>query len=412
VEQAAARQWIEGRVRAAKNTHELRDYQRETLEKALTVGWGRAALATNSGKGAVLALIARWALDQGHSALVLCDELAVFDALKGELEEWAGLVVGEELTLVSSGRKSVPLLPGVTLAMVPTLARRLARAGWQEWLSQHQVVLLDEADKATANGWQKILKACTGSRWRVGFSGTFPDDPFEELVIDETMGPVLTRARNIDMIERGVSARPSVELHRYDATHVLTLPGMWPRKWTGSELRNLVYKHAILNNTHRHAFVAGLVQDDTPTAIIINRVEHGHDLLQHVPGAEYLDGSASEAQRLRVLEAFEAGEVQVVIATKILDRGTNRLGRAHDLIFASGEGSQRQLLQRVGRGLRRAGGKEFLRIVDVLDVVNEGAVSETTSAQKAARFAKYLNGAVQRRLEMYNGEGFDVEIVP
>lgn len=393
----------------APRVDELRDYQRTTLERALVQGWGRAALATNAGKGAVLALMARWALDQDRRVLILCDELAVFDALRGELREWAGL--GErELGLVRSGTKLVPPNRAV-LAMVPTLARRKGEE-WKEWLASQDVVLLDEADKATAKSWKNILRLTSASRWRVGFSGTFPDDPYTDLIASETLGPVLARARNIDMVERGVSARPTVELYRYDATHTLTFPGMWPKRWTGSELRNLVYDRCVFNNDHRHAFVTSLIRPDTPTAIIVNRVQHGHDLLRHIPGAVYLDGAVSESARIEALEAFEDGRTDIIIVTKILDRGSNRLGRARDLIFAAGEGSDRQLLQRLGRGLRRTNGKKELRVVDVMDVVTEQVLSEAMkSAKRAGRIAGYLNGAVAKRLALYNDEDFEVRII-
>jgi superfamily II DNA or RNA helicase len=79
-------------------------------------------------------------------------------------------------------------------------------------------------------------------------------------------------------------------------------------------------------------------------------------------------------ERISVLDDFQAGRVRVIVVTKILDRGTNRLGHTDDLIFASGEGSTTQTLQRIGRGLRRGGGKEFLRLVDIVDRVRtEGA---------------------------------------
>ena len=77
----------------------------------------------------------------------------------------------------------------------------------------------------------------------------------------------------------------------------------------------------------------------------------------------------------------------------ILDRGTNRLGHAIDIIFASGEGSSRQSLQRIGRGLRRTGGKEFLRLLDVIDQGH-----------------RYLHVAAKKRITLYHAEGFEVVI--
>lgn len=376
------------------------DYQQEGARAALVRGWGRLALATNAGKGAVIAALVALAKARQFSALILCDELSVYDALQEQLEEWSGGVLVEQ---IMAGRQAPPPAPSVSLAMVPTLARRVLQPEWVEWLSEQAMVLLDEADKATAPSWRKILRATTGSWWRIGFSGSFPErekDPYADLQLDELMGPVLSRTRNMDLVERGISARPLVALVAFNITDAIGRYSRSSKSW-----RNKVYEDAIVNNLHRHAAVAALIRPGVPTAVIVNRIAHGESLTRHIPGAVFLDGSASVDKRHEVLERFRSGEVQVLVVTKILDRGTNRLGHAADLIFASGEGSPRQVLQRIGRGLRRTGGKEFLRLVDVVDrvVVPDGS-------RKLEKAAEYLHSAATRRLEVYKAEGFDVEI--
>ncbi len=400
----------------------LRDYQRKALRKAVDKEWGRIALATNAGKGAVIALLAEFAATIGVPVLILCDELAVFDALEGELEEWAGIIPGR----VGQGVRTPPSDP-VVLAMVPTLARRLrARAGqrsgpakakaleWCNWVGERGMLLLDEADKATAKGWQRILANAKGSQWRLGFSGTFPDPkekPYDDLRLDELMGPILIKARNIDLVERGISAIPQVELRSYNATDALmaSIPKM--REWwklPGPARRQSVYEYAITFNLDRHLFITNLIRPDTPTAIIVNRVAHGQALSEVLPDAAFLDGSCSPTERKEVLEQFQSGALKVLIITKILDRGTNRLGIAADILFVSGEGSSRQTLQRLGRGLRRTGGKEYLRLVDIIDRVDKDVAPKS---RYLAKGAKLIHTSARKRIQLYHDEGFAVEVI-
>lgn len=378
---------------------ELRDYQKEAVLRSLAHGWGRIALATNAGKGAVIGLIARTLhRTRGLKTLILADEIAVFEALKEEIESWAEL----RPALVKSGAASDPPSDPIVVAMVPTLHRRIqgeAGAAWKDWVGSFSCVLLDEADKASAATWQAILRQARNSTWRVGFSGTFlGDDPFGELVMDELMGPVLVRAKNIELVERGISARPKVQLVGFNCApelvHTPVRAMLW-RDMSPPERRLSIYDRAIVHNHDRHLFILGLIRPDAPTAIIVNRIEHGEELEQVIPGAEFLDGSSSEMERDQTLRRFKAGEVRVLIATRIFDRGTNRLGHATDLIFASGEGSTRQTLQRIGRGLRRTDGKASLRLVDVVD-----------------RGHKYLHTGATKRIKLYAEEEFDVEVVP
>lgn len=389
----------------------LRDYQKEAMLAAMQHQWGRIALATNAGKGAIIALLAASAAAHKIPVLILCDELAVFDALEEEITKWTSLTPGH----VVAKTKTPPTDQLVTIAMVPTLARRLADkkkdpAPWQKWTARHGMVLIDEADKATAPTWRRILANAKQSHWRLGFSGTFPDpqvDPYADLKLDELMGPVLIQAKNRELVAQKISATPFVTLYSFNVTNVLDggLKDWW--EMTGPQRRRWVYEATIMNNDARHQFIQSLIQPGVPTAIIVNRVAHGQALTDAIPGAVFLDGSANAEERQSVLTDFQQGKINILIVTKILDRGTNRLGHTADLLFVSGEGSNRQTLQRIGRGLRRAGGKEFLRLVDVIDRVDLPRGKKNTFLHRAA---KYLHGAGRKRIQLYNDEGFAVEI--
>lgn len=387
----------------------LRDYQERALLHALSAGWGRIAYATNAGKGAVIAKLALFCQRRGQRVLICCDEVAVFDALCAEIQNWAGIEYGT----IRAGIK-VPPQCLVNIAMVPTLARRVkderrSKAKhriWADWLAGVSMLLLDEADKADADSWKSVLGGCKNSLWRVGFSGSFPTDLFSDLKFDELMGPIIERVENAELIDRGVSAKPLIEVHRFEDKLAWGKPptGWWDME--GAEQRRIVYDRCIVTHQERHYFIKSLIQPDTATAIVVNRIEHGEQLQDAIPGSVFLDGSCSEDYRIETLDAFAAGNVDVIIVTKILDRGTNRLGHTADLIFASGEGSPAQVLQRIGRGLRRAGGKEYLRLVDVADRIT---VPESgPSSSKAA--AGFLKNAVRKRLEVYASQGFEIEI--
>lgn len=381
-------------------------YQRVAFKAAVEYEWGRFALATNAGKGAVIALLADFAAQLGVPVLILCDTISVFDALMDEVTKWTSLSPAS----VSQGIKRPPQ-DLVSIAMVPTLSKRLAaKTGdtakvWRKWVGRHGMVLLDEADRADVATWRRILSNTKGSRWRLGFSGTFPNDSYEDLRLDVLMGPILLAAKNIDLIERNVSATPTVTLHQYDVTPMLT-GGL--KKWwelSGPARRRWVYEEAIMNNYARHDFIASLIRPNTPTAVIVNRVEHGHSVTRAIKGAVFLDGSTSPAQRRDVLRQFRRGDIHILVVTKILDRGTNRLGHTTDLLFVSGEGSTKQTLQRIGRGLRRTDGKEFLRLVDIVD-----RVTFKSHERLLARAAKYLHTAARKRIQLYHDEGFTVEV--
>jgi superfamily II DNA or RNA helicase len=393
---------------AHPRSSELTDYQVQSFQTALLARWSRVALATNAGKGAVIAMLADFLRLRKLGVAIMCDEISVYDALLGQLDEWAGL----SPVLVRSGVKEPPPKGAVSLVMIPTLTKRLKEDpdAWKPWLEQTSMLLLDEADKATADSWRAVCRAAKNTKWRVGFSGTFPTDlTHDDWLLEEIMGPILVRVKNLELIERGISARPKIELRGFDVTNGIGKLPSWDdwRAASGPGRRQWAYEQTIMENSERHAFVRGLIRPTARTAIIVNRVPHGQRLAEEIPDAVFLDGSLTEAQRRHELERFEEGKVQVIIVTKILDRGTNRLGHVTDLIFASSEGSDRQTLQRIGRGLRRADGKAFLRLVDIVDRVT----CDTYDDRRLQKVADFIHEAGRKRLELYQAEGFDVEVV-
>lgn len=390
----------------------LRDFQENALRTIAEKKWGRIAFATNAGKGAVIALVARSAEACGMRALILADEISVFDALRGEFKEWTG----GEPDLVESGTRKPPE-GDVVLAMVPTLARRIdppkaataewkGVTRWQDWLSDFDMVLLDEADRSAAARWKKVLRVLRWTHYRFGFSGSFDTISAEvEQILLESMGPIRHKIRNIELVERGISAQPFVELVPF----VQDLPFVEAYRWfemTGPERRLWVWEQGIVYNDARHQHVLSLLDPEEQNAIVVNRVDHGFALVDVIPDSVFLSGKDSKEVRQRTLFAFRRGEFQNLIVTKILDRGTNMLGTVVGLIFASGEGSSTQTLQRIGRGLRRAGGKEFLFLVDIID----RPPPDYREPTRGPKPYKYLASAASKRIRLYNREGFEVSI--
>lgn len=379
----------------------LYDHQQEALELAMQASWGRFALATNAGKGAVIALLAKAASVVGENVLILSDEVAVVDALCGEIRNW----VEFEPAIVQAGVKTIPW-QAVTVAMVPTLSRRINEKKhpnskilsdealkWREWLASIQMVLVDEADKATSTSWTKLLGCLTGTTRRYGFSGTFPEkDSIPDLQLEELLGPVLMKVKNAELIEKEISARPTVILHPFSVPP----PRVHWKEWkelSAPTRRQMIYENAVILHKGRHALIRSLLKPDSRNAIIVNRIEHGEQLAEFLEGSVFLDGSVTPAQRIKALERFEAGEFNTLIVTKIMDRGSNRLGLVDNIIFASAEGSNRQTLQRIGRGLRRTDGKGEVVLHDIVDNGHH-----------------YLKTLASKRLKLYNDEGFEVRI--
>jgi superfamily II DNA or RNA helicase len=369
----------------------LFDYQAAAVNLIAQRRWGRISFATNAGKGLIMAYVAHAASLDGLRTIVLCDEISVMDALKGEFEIW---IPDADIGFVKGGQKEPPK-EQIILGMVKTLANRTKDGAWDDFWESFDVALLDEADRATADSWKSVLRLLQATEYRVGFSGSFPDEnTMDGTVLNEIIGPELKFVGNDELISRGISAKPYVVLHPYQVSHPRWLPKDEWYSMSGPEKRNWIYDERVVYNPERHQLIASLLHPTLPNVVIVNRVVHGEQLLDYIPNSVYLHGSISDDERDEVLAKFEAGEVQNLIVTKILDRGSNRLGGAHCIVFASGEGSKTQMIQRIGRGLRRKDGKEYVVLKDIVD-----------------RGVKYLDKASEKRIQVYSEQGFTIRVV-
>lgn len=80
-------------------------------------------------------------------------------------------------------------------------------------------------------------------------------------------------------------------------------------------------------------------------------------------------GRNNKTERKAILEDFEQGKIDVLLAMKCLDEGVD-IPRAEYGIFASSTGNPRQFIQRRGRLLRKHSEKTFAYIYDMIVVPN------------------------------------------
>ncbi len=87
-------------------------------------------------------------------------------------------------------------------------------------------------------------------------------------------------------------------------------------------------------------------------------------------------------ERKAILEAFNRGEYPALVTSKVLNEGVN-IPDANVGIVLSGSGSVREHVQRLGRILRKQGGKQAI----LYEVVTRGTVEERISSRRTAHDA-------------------------
>jgi superfamily II DNA or RNA helicase len=378
---------------------ELRPYQKQAILDCFKARNCIVQAATNAGKTSVFSGV----IKKMHPipTLILIHREEILWQIKEMVEGLTGLEVG---VITRNGYKIKP----VTVAMIPTLIKRLgADQKITDFFESVQCVIVDEVHHAKAATLQSLLSSCKAP-YRFGFSGTVHDEGTHDgMMIRSWIGSVVFEITNDELITLGVSAQPKVVMYEMDIGPLLY--GVFDEakeilaakfgEFDGKQLMRKVYDlsvdRGIVHNVERNGKVMDILAENPGKSvlIVVDLLEHGREvsalLKSHNVDAEFISGAAEV--RESALIKFKAGNLHVLVSTNIIDEGVD-ISRIEVLILLAGKKSRRQLLQRVGRSLRK---KEGVNVVHIYDFMDFGS--------------KYLEKHAKERYAIYKEEKFDVE---
>jgi len=370
-----------------ENIKDLRPYQVEALDAAIEYSGGILWLATNAGKTEVAASLIK--MYPGMRFLYLVTGSELFEQTVSRFEK-KGIDVGMLNTQWQDlNRQTV-------VAMAQTLNARINKLG--EFLSGIDAIIWDECQHAGGKTAETIFSKCTSAIFKLGLTGTVPSDLVRKLTIQQFFGPVSYRVPNEYLIEHSYSSGIRINI----------IKGDWSNTGVGEETQKLVMleRQGLKINLWQEVCTMGIIKnEDRNNAILavlekilskngigilifVDYIEHGQ-ILSELLHAPFVYSNSTDRDEL--FQQFKSGILKVLITSPILDEGIDISG-IHHIIFASGRKSEVKLLQRIGRGLRRAENKDFLTLYDFYD-------EETNMLKKHT----------ERRLEIYKKEGFSIE---
>lgn len=358
----------------------LRDYQMEAarvfLEKRRGILWA----ATNAGKTAVVAVVLR--CFPTAKILYLVHKKVLLRQAREDLAAFLGWIP-EHVGEIGDGS----FFPQrVTVAVVNSLYAHRNRPTLLAWLRSVDLVVGDEVHHAKAKMVGTVLRMCDAP-WRLGMSGTPFPTPTDRLSVEAHFGPVLYRVRNQELIQKGISAVPTVQIVECGSDPI---GAEW--KW------QTVYRLGVVENATRNAAILGAVErhvaEGRRVLVLVTHVWHG-DILSSMLRLKkirfkFVHGKMPGDVVSAAKEEFEKGEISALVASPIFDEGVS-IPAIDVLVIADGGKSLRSVLQKVGRALRRKAGENVATIVDFADDGHP-----------------WLARHALQRLEIYEREGFEI----
>lgn len=377
----------------------LRDYQYESVWRSLQATRGIINVATNGGKteiacGIIQSVLPR--IKKGQTIAFFTHSKEIFTQSHKRIQERLGIKVG----MIGNGKWDIQQ---VNVVMIPTLAKYLdskkvpknqdkekfeQKCKDTKRLIESIVAFLgDEVHHASSTTWYDLFMKLKNAYYRFGLTGTVDEsDPINLRRLLGCTGKIVMKVSNDYLIAEGHSAKPTIYMMELDTEPV-----------DAAYYPDARYEGIIFNDNRNNLIISKIIERTElgkQSLVIVNETQHG-DLLSEILYNcgiyyEFVHGEKTTKFRESALGLFKCGQLPVLIATTILDEGVDISG-INCLFLAAGGKSMRQLLQRIGRGLRKKDDGSGIEVYDVLDYHNEHLARHTLE-----------------RYNVYKAEGFDI----
>ena len=237
-----------------------------------------------------------------------------------------------------------------------------------DFLDSVVLFVADECHHSKADTWFKVLMSCHNAVYRAGLSGSIdPKDEITNQALNAVYGTIVAKATSKQMSDEGYTAHATVQMIPIDRPD--DIGAISNKQWFD------IYRKGIVENNYRNQIIVALAekiaQKGHTVLIIATQLDHC-DILHNMFSKDkvdsvVIDGQQSNELRTKEREALTQGKVKIAIVTSIFDEGVD-ITSIDVLILASGGKAYRQVVQRVGRVLRKdKNGSDMSYVFDFID---------------------------------------------
>ena len=377
-----------GKIRA-------RDYQINAVHNILEHDRGLILSPTGSGKSFIIYALVRYYVEKfdGQKILIVVPTTGLVEQMYSDFADY-GWFPDEHCHRLYAGSDK-------------HTNKEVIISTWQsiykldkKYFSQFGAVFVDEAHLAKAKSLTGIMTKLHECKYRIGTTGTLDGTEVHRLVLEGLFNVHEQVTTTSELIER--KELSNLHIRCLVLEHTLSNRKLMKGKTYQQEMeyisthrkRNLFISKLVSTLEGNTLVLAQYIEKQlVPLCMIIK--ELCEDRTIHL-----IYGATPTDDREKVRGLVEKSDNAIIVASY----GTFSLGvniqRIHNIVFASPYKSQIKVLQSIGRGLRLAGDKEQLNLFDIADSLVYNNKSN------------YTLNHFSERINIYNEQGFDYDIVP
>lgn len=337
----------------------LRQHQVDCANAFLGNRHGLAVAATGAGKTLITAALSRSVEKYGRSIVIVPSQ----DLVTQTEEDY--LLVGLDVGVFYGGRKELGKTHTIcTWQSLHSLWKKTKKNDIKmdeqdihEFLEGVACVIVDEAHTAKGEALKAVLGGVMGNiplRW--GLTGTIPKDDIAAMQMKTNIGDVIFKVNASELQDKGYLSKCDVK--------VVQLASKQQFGDYASELKWLV------SDKKRMGYIADLIDNIANTGntlVLVDRLDAGHAIVEHLglQPYQFVSGSTAKKKRKDSYDSVKFADNEIIIATYGVAAVGLNIPRIFNLVLIEPGKSFVRTIQSIGRGLRRAKDKDYVQIWDI-----------------------------------------------
>jgi len=349
-----------------------REHQHISIKKCIEFKRGIIEAVTSSGKSNMLYALTRFILatNPDKKVLIIVPSISLVNQMASDFEEYGFTEAKEYINKLYGTSKSYDKDRPILISTWQSIYKRPI-----SFFKDFVGVLCDEVHIASTKsnmsgigGIHKVLSKCINAEYRLGFTGTLPEDKSDLWTIYGYLGPKLHKVGYKELMDKGILSKIKI------ANVIIKYPEQFckmnkkrPYPEEVKEINNYEDRNKVFK------FILDKIDKKENIIILCTYIDHLIKIVKYIK-ENYKDrkiyqiyGKTDVDDREEIRKSIDNEEGVILVATfKTMGTGIN-IKRIHHVIFGSSTSSKINVLQSLGRGLRIHNTKKKLIVWDLID---------------------------------------------
>ena len=333
----------------------LRDYQVGVINSFLKNPQSLQEIATGAGKTLITAVLSHKCEKYGRSIVIVPNKDLVVQTERDYKN--LGLDVGVLFGDRKEYTKTHTICTWQSLAVLSKKTKAgEAEVDIEQFLDNVVCVMVDEVHKAKADVLRDLLSSVFANvpiRW--GLTGTIPKDEHEAVACTCCLGPVVGNLSSKELQDMGVLADLDIDIFQLQDGALGFSSYAQELKWLVTDSTRIDQVSHIVN---------GLAQSGN-TLVLIDRIKTGEMLAERNSEWVFISGKMKTSDRQDEYAEVSEMDNKVIVATYGVAAVGINIPRIFNLVLIEPGKSFVRVIQSIGRGIRKAEDKDYLKVIDL-----------------------------------------------